>query len=262
MVDDRQTAELSPEFLAEYEAAETDHARWRVIGRYFHVEAVCANPDLRPDMLYFVRAKESHLIRSGGQEPIVDPVPMTVVLSGQPMKPIPRKTLLEMGRKSQLFKLTQRVSKPVAAGSGPADDEQNGAAGDATETTRPKKAYLESMLDMGTFTQLLSVAQQSGIVPGADQIGHVRDCEFRMGQYQTAFDTIDRLYVGFKQAADSRKQRLRTEEIDYRSGVLKMSPKEWQQKKQRDTMQTNIIERARRNFVRVLDGLRVLMLSR
>ncbi|MBN1590364.1 MAG: hypothetical protein JW888_12690, partial [Pirellulales bacterium] len=105
-------------------------------------------------------------------------------------------------------------------------------------------------------------AQQSGVVPGADQIGHIRDCEFRMGQYQTAFEGIERLYVGLKQAADIRKQRLRTEEIDYRSGVLKMSPKEWQQKKQRDTAQTNIIERTRRNFVRVLDGLRVLVLSK
>jgi hypothetical protein len=115
---------------------------------------------------------------------------------------------------------------------------------------------------MGSFTQLLAVAAQSGIVPGADQIGHVRDCAFRMGQYQTAFDAIDRLYVGFKQAADARVRRLRAEEIDYRSGVLKMSPKEWQKKKARDTRETNIIERTRRNFVRVLDGLRILVQSR
>jgi len=43
--------------------------------------------------------------------------------------------------------------------------------------------------------------------------------------------------------------------------VLKMSPKEWQKKKQRDTLQTQKIERARRQFARVLDGLRIRIVS-
>jgi len=45
----------------------------------------------------------------------------------------------------------------------------------------------------------------------------------------------------------------------YRSGTLKRTPKEWQAKKQRDTLQTQQIERARRSFARVLSGLRVLL---
>jgi len=258
MVDDQQLAGLSPDFLTEYEATEADHARWKVVGRYFHVEKVDSNRDLRPGMLYFVHAKESHLIRSGGEAANVDPVPMTVVPSAQRMKPVSRKTLLEMGRKSQLLKLSPRARPTPSGRPSPADAD----VAESTGATEPTKGLAETLIEMGSFTQLLTVAGQSGIVPGADQIGHVRDCEFRMGHYQTAYEAIERLYVGFKQAADQRKVRLRAEEIDYRSGVLKMSPKEWQQKKARDTRQTNIIERARRHFVRVLDGLRVLMLSR
>jgi hypothetical protein len=249
---------LSPEFLAEYGAAETDRARWKIVGRYFHVQRVASNRDLRPGVLYFVHAKESHLIRSGGRAANVDPVPMTVVPSGQPMKPVARKQLLAMGRKSQLLKLSPRATRGP---SGPPEPARADADEPADAAAPRPKGLSETVIEMGSFTQLLTVAAQSAIVPAADQIGHVRDCEFRMGHYQAAFEAIDRIYVAFKQAADQRKQRLRVEEIDYRSGVLKMSPKEWQQKKARDTMQTNVIERARRNFVRVLDGLRVLMLS-
>jgi hypothetical protein len=258
------TCEVLPEaFWAEYDAARTDHARWRAIGHYFHTHKVAANRDLRPATFYFVHAAESHVILSGGDEPGVDPLPMTVVRTGQAMKPVPRRVLLEMGRKSQLFRLAPRVARPLAppatvppTDAGLEPDDQSDAA------DVKNKDYIESMIEPGSFTQLMVAAQASGIVPAADQIGHVRDCEFRYGHHQIAFEAIERLYVGLRQAADTRQQRLRTEEIDYRSGVLKMSPKEWQQKKQRDTAQTNRIERARRHFVRVLDGLRVLILSK
>ena len=83
-----------------------------------------------------------------------------------------------------------------------------------------------------------------------------------MGKHQTAFDIIERLSVRFSQTAAARQQKLRAEELKYKSGVLKMSPKQWQQKKQRDTLQTQKIERARRNFARVLDGLRILLVSK
>ena len=60
----------------------------------------------------------------------------------------------------------------------------------------------------------------------------------------------------------SGQQRLRAEELKYKAGVLKMSPKQWMLKKQRDTLQTQKIERARRHFARVLDGLRILVVSK
>jgi hypothetical protein len=121
-----------------------------------------------------------------------------------------------------------------------------------------RKLHPETSIDMGTLTQLMTIARQSGLLPTADQIARVRDCEFRMGKYQRAFDIIERMWVKFNQSVSQRRQKLRAEELRYRSGVLKLTPKQWQQNKERNTAQTLIIERARRKFARVLDGLRFL----
>jgi len=262
MTDQQPAASLPEGFRAEFEAAWNEDSRWKVVGRYFRVKPVDSNHDIRPGMLYFVSADEGHVIRGGGDRPNVDPVPMTDVVSGRAMNPVPRKTFFELGRKSQLFRMTPRA-EPLP-GAGPVSGETNAAAaaGQTAALAKPGRTHVESSIEMGSFTQLQTAAQRSGIVPASDQIGHVRDCEYRMGEYQRAFETIERLYVGFKQAADARVERLRREEIDYKSGVLKMSAKEWQKKQHRDTIQTNNIERARRHFVRVLDGLRVLMLAK
>lgn len=235
-------AGLPDGFQAEYEAAQTADARHRVICRHFHVEPVGSDQDLRPDTLYYVRGKESHLIRSSHEKPGTDPVAMTVVPSGQPMKPVPRQKMLELGSKAQLLRL---AAKP------PAEAAPIG----------PPKSHAESVIDMGSFTQLLAAAQQSELLPNTDQIAHVRDREFRTGKNQRALAIIDRLSVKLNLAATQRQQKLRAEETAYKSGVLKMSPKEWQLKKQHDTLQTQKIERARRHFTRVLDGLRILMVS-
>ena len=79
-----------------------------------------------------------------------------------------------------------------------------------------------------------------------------------MGKYRRALDTIERMSVRFTQAAAKRKQKLRAEDIKHKSGTLKMSPKEWQKKKQQDSAKSLVIERARRKFAHVLDGLRLL----
>ena len=46
---------------------------------------------------------------------------------------------------------------------------------------------------------------------------------------------------------------------DIASGRIKMSPKHLQEKRARDRAQTQAIERARNRFLRVLDGLRILI---
>ena len=56
----------------------------------------------------------------------------------------------------------------------------------------------------------------------------------------------------------SRQAELRREEMQYKSGTLKMSPKEWLLRQRRETEKTQKIDRARRQFTRVLDGLTVL----
>ncbi len=122
-----------------------------------------------------------------------------------------------------------------------------------------RKGPAVSIIDTGSFTQLQMSAQQTGLVPNADAIGFVRDHEFRTGEYQQAFNRIDGIFMHLRTAAEQRAQRLRQEDLNYHSGVLKMSPKQWMIKQQRDTAETQIIDRTLRYFARVLDGLRILM---
>ena len=49
------------------------------------------------------------------------------------------------------------------------------------------------------------------------------------------------------------------EDTDIASGKVKMSPKELQQKRVRDTAEAQRIERTRYRFCRVLEGLRLMM---
>lgn len=118
---------------------------------------------------------------------------------------------------------------------------------------------IQNVLDMGAFSQLLSAAQRSGLVSGADQIGHVRDREFRMGHYDQAFQAIDSLFSRFSANASQRIQRISREDSDIASGRVKMSPKDLQAKRARDRMQSQEVDRATRRFQVVLEGLRVLM---
>ncbi len=131
-------------------------------------------------------------------------------------------------------------------------------ADDAIE--RGKNAAVH-IIDMGSFTQLQTAAQLTGLLPSADGIGFVRDHEFRTGKYQEAFERIDVFFMHLKTAAEQRQRTLRQEERDYKSGVLKMSPKQWLIKQQNDTAQTQRIDRALRYFARILDGLRIMITS-
>lgn len=245
--------ELPDALFAEFAAAQTDDDRCHVVYRHFDVGLVGSYDDIRPGAVYFFRAGEGHLIRITGVEPRTDLASINVLPSGQRMKPVARAKLVELGKKAQLLLLAPKQ---------PDDEAGDEPAARGWTPAGPEKTYVDSMVDMGSFTQLFTAAQQSGIVSGADQIAHVRDREFRMGKHQAALDVIERLYVKFNQELAQRQQKLRAEELDYRAGKLKMSPKQWQAKKQRDTLQTQIIERTRRSFARVLGGLRVMIATK
>jgi hypothetical protein len=255
-------ARLPESFRAEYEAAQTVDARDQVVDRYFDVEPVRSDQDIRPDTLYYARDKKRHLVRTFPAESHSDLLPLTFALSGRRTKPVPRQKLLELGRRARLVRLVPKTKAEAGLPSScPATDPDSDQDSDSDGSEAPidvRQLHPETSIDMGTLTQLLTVARQSGLIPTADQIAHVRDCEFRMGKYQRAFDIIERMWVKFNQSVSQRRQKLRAEELRYRSGVLKMTPKQWQQKKQRDTAQTLNIERARRKFARVLDALRFL----
>jgi hypothetical protein len=137
----------------------------------------------------------------------------------------------------------------------PKETDTKTSSQDAAHKSQPP---LVSNADRGAFTQLLTAAQQSGLVVNAEAIINVRDRELRAGRYQKAFDTIEGIYMQVNAQIGKRQDALRQEELQYRSGALKMSPKDWLMRQQRERDKTQRIERARRQFARVLDGLTVL----
>ena len=122
----------------------------------------------------------------------------------------------------------------------------------------PPEPIVATSLDLAAFTQLYTAAQQCGLVPNADAILSARDREFVHGHYQRALEMIENLSSQMSAQATRSQQQLRQEETQFRAGTLKMSPKEWFIRQRQAREQTQKIDRARRYFARVLDGLRVL----
>jgi hypothetical protein len=141
----------------------------------------------------------------------------------------------------------------------PAEDDLDGDFLD--EPVGLAKQYSSVILERGAFSQLLSAAQQCGLVSSPDAIIAVRDREFPAGRYQRAFEMIETLYIQFSAQASRRLAALRREETQYKAGTLKMGTKEWLIRQRRVTEQNQKIDRARRHFTRVLDGLRVIRMS-
>ncbi len=131
----------------------------------------------------------------------------------------------------------------------------------APQDSAPSSAFAATNADRGALTQLLSAAQQCGLSVNADAIIEVRDRDLRAGRYQKAFDTIERIYMQVTAQIARRQEELRRQETQFRSGALKMSPKQWLLHQRQETEKTQRIERARRHFARVLDGLTLLRAS-
>lgn len=249
--------EISDGFREEYEEAPTEDARCQVVYRWFDVAPVETYRDIVPAAYYFVRGRESHLVQITGVEPSTEQASIVLVPSGRRMKPVARPRLVELGKKALLLRVSPKDAATIAAEAAAADQPQAEPASAA-----PGKTYAEAAVDVGMLSHLQLTAQQSGIVPGADQIAEVRDREFRAGKYQAVLDVIERLHIKFSREMSQREQRLRAEEMDFRAGKLTMTPKEWQIKKQREMRQNQLIEQTRRDFSRVLGGLRVLISSK
>ena len=120
-------------------------------------------------------------------------------------------------------------------------------------------AERDRIIDIGAFSQLIDSAQRSGLVPGIATIIQVRDCEFRLGRHLQALQLMETQFQGFVGRASQRTQRLAREEADIASGRLRLSPKELQAKRLRDSQQTQHVERARTKFQRVMEGLRTVV---
>lgn len=116
-------------------------------------------------------------------------------------------------------------------------------------------------LDMTTFHQLIMAIQQAGLSLNVDAIHSVSDREFRDGRYQRAFDVIEGVYLQINAQVGRRQAELRQQETQYKSGALKLSPREWLVRQRRETEKTQKIECARRHCARILDGLNALRAS-
>ena len=125
----------------------------------------------------------------------------------------------------------------------------------ATHHHRPSRAIVRKL------PRSLLLRQPSPGCKSAGLIIDVRDREFPAGHYRQSFDLIDRVNVQLNSQADRRAAQLRQEERQYRAGNLKISPKQWQLKQQRDLAQTQLIERTAL-LRRVLDGLRARQRNR
>jgi hypothetical protein len=127
------------------------------------------------------------------------------------------------------------------------------------EPKLPDTAERDLVIDMGAFTLLIDAAQRCGLIPGVATIIQIRDGEFRLGRHRQALAQMESMLQGFMVAISQRTQRLAREEIDIASGRVKMTPRELQMKRARDTQQTQAIDRAQTRFSRVVEGLRTLV---
>lgn len=244
--------QLSEAFSTSYAAASSEE-RLDLVGREFGFRQVRGEPDILPDTLYFIHSGEkSFLVRTSTQVDTDGDIELVGAVDDRSMKPMSRKAFLKLGKKRRMVLLTEK--HPVGVTDASDDDASADAVDDDSDDESEPK-----VLDIGAFSQLLTSAQRSGLVPSADQIAHVRDREFRLGKYDLAFQTIDGLYNKFTASMNQRNQRLIREDADIASGKVEMSPKDLQAKRARDRQQTQEIERARRRFQVVLEGLRLLM---
>jgi len=251
-------SEISKEFVAAYRRAEGDD-RLDVVNERFGFRAVSSEADIHGNALYYIHTGEqSLLVRTSEIEPKATTVGVVSAVDDRPIQRISRDAFLKLGTGRQLVLLTRKATED-------GDDAESGGEGATTDGSGTGSAIEvgneghQNVLDMGAFGQLLSAAQRSGMVSGADQIAHVRDREFRLGKYDLAFQAIDALYGRFSASASQRTQRLSREDAEIGAGRIKISPKDLQAKRARDRQQTQEIERANRRFQVVLEGLRILM---
>ncbi len=247
---DRNTiaGRLPQDFVQTFENATNAVSRAEVVDRHFCSVPVRTTGDVKPATVYALRRGESlTLLVTGDRFPTSTVIPLHDPISGKPLKPLTLHDFLALGKNEELVQLQPR--------------QRNADAGSAdASATESGSAFRFTSLDLTDFNQLLLAADQSGLISSVP-LSNARDQYFRQQKYQHAFGTIERAYQEFINKAGQRLARLREEEKSYRQGRLKMSPREWQEKQRQNIAQTQRVERARKHFKLVMDGLRILHLQ-
>ncbi len=263
--------------------------RLLILGDFFDFGFIDDNHSVSVGAYYFVAVSSEHnFFVVAGDPPIIDEsVNLFLAVEGQKIKPFALTKFRTYGRDGKItwlkpkkpnLKSTQSpngdrvATKPAIVEPAPSPDQSNepftskfvdsdSQQADATEEIAGglDAAERDTILDMGAFSQLAEAAQRTGIVPGVSTIIQLRDCEFRLGRYQQALQTMEGLFGAFTGAAQQRTQRLAREDAEIASGKLKISPKDLQAKRIRDKTTNDAIDRARGRFMRVLDGLRLVI---
>jgi hypothetical protein len=234
-------------FAKEFAAAADVVAQAEVVERHFTALSVNTTDDAKPATFYAYRKGDTVTpLITADRFPTSSLIPISHAVSGKSLKPLTIKAFLTLGKNQELVQLQPRRRNGVSPKEQPAETNE-----DATQRF--------TSLDLTDFNQLVLAADQSGLIPSIP-ISNARDQYYRQEHYQHAFGAIERAYQDFITKAAQRMTRLRQEEEAYKRGRLKMSPKKWQEKQRQDAAQTQRIERTRKHFKLVLDGLRLLHL--
>ena len=178
------------------------------------------------------------------------------------MLPIPLSKWNKSASKSKVLKLepfAREAVPTIAVPTIPAPAFSSKLPGTDRSGENSDTAERDKILDVGAFSQLLDAAQRSGIVPGSGVIIQVRDCEFRLGRFNKGLQMMETLYTTFIGAESQRNQRLQREEAEIASGRKKISPKDLLAKRAQDNQITQVVDRTKVRFQRVLEGLRGLL---
>ncbi len=243
----KAASDLPEGFLQSFETAEGVSTQAEVVEQHFCSLPVHTTGDVKPATLYAHRKGETlTLLRTADRFPTATVIPINHAVSGSQLKPLTIKAFITLGKSQELVLLQPRRRNGTSAQEKPAESD-----GGATQRF--------NSLDLTDFNQLVLAADQSGLMSGT-LLSNARDQYYRQERYQHAFSAIERAYQDFTSKAGQRMTRLRQEEQAYKRGRLKMSHKKWQEKQRQDAAQTQKVERARKHFKLVLDGLRLLHL--
>ena len=207
----RQPVSLSEEFIEIFQSALDEKEQFHAVCSHFNAQTVATEKDIRIGELYCLRHQGQILVlRCTKREGSPVLVTLEPAMPGRPIKPVPLDKAAGIRRDATAQPPARRRRSPFRPIEPDAEED-----------------YTVAIINKGSFTQLQMAVQSTGLMPNADAIGFIRDHEFRIKKYQECFDRIEGLFVHMRTAAEQRMSKLRQEEANYRSGSLKMSPKEW-----------------------------------
>jgi hypothetical protein len=230
----------------------------RVLSERFNLTMVTDELDLHAGERFVIFSSGLGYVVEVDEPPLENnSVRILTWLDRKRMLPIPLSKWNRSASKSKVLKLEPFA--PEAFRAIPTPEPHVKLPGRDRSDENSDTAERDKILDVGAFSQLLDAAQRSGIVPGSGLIIQVRDCEFRLGRFNKGLQMMETLYTTFIGAESQRNQRLQREEAEIASGRKKISPKDLLAKRAQDNQTTQVVDRTKVRFQRVLEGLRGLL---